>query len=153
MGTKNSVHSPIQGPLNIWTEHSNFQLYIRGTQNPLYLYWYPIFSWSSYMKLVFYAFFMPLLYLSFTQTSQILKFIQKCPCLWSLKNKFQWTQKVFWPLIRKILIWTFWDYKSSWSKKPTPIQPRGVIGAPYYVFSKNAILGSVPFISSGVLVL
>ena len=50
-----------------------------------------------------------------------LKFIQKCPCLSSLKNKFQWTQKIFWPLIRKILIWTFWDYKSSWSKKSTPM--------------------------------
>ena len=71
-----------------------------------------------------------LLFLSSTQTSQNLKFIQKCPCLSSLKNKFQWTQKYFWPLIRKILIWTFWDYKSSWSKKSTPIQPRGVIGAP-----------------------
>ena len=70
----------------------------------------------------------------------------------SLKNKFQWTQKFFWLLIRKILIWTFQDYESSWSKKSTPIQPRGVIGAPpYYVFSKDAILGSVPSISSEVL--
>jgi hypothetical protein len=25
----------------------------------------------------------------------------------SIKNKFQWTQNIFWPLIRKILIWTF----------------------------------------------
>ena len=48
-----------------------------------------------------------LLFLSSTQTSQNLKFIQKCPCLSSLKNKFQWTQNNFWPLIRKILIWTF----------------------------------------------
>ena len=36
----------------------------------------------------------------------------------------------------------------------TPIQPRGVIEAPpppYYVFSKDANLGSVPSISSEVL--
>ena len=78
-----------------------------------------------------------LLFLSSTQTSQNLKFIQKCPCLSSLKNKFQWTQKKFRPLIRKILIWTFWDYKSSWSKKSTPIQPRGVIGAPLLCIFKR----------------
>ena len=78
-----------------------------------------------------------LLFLSSTQTSQNLKFIQKCPCLSSLKNKFQWTQNFFWPLIRKILIWTFWDYKSSWSKKSTPIQPRGVIGAPLLCIFKR----------------
>jgi hypothetical protein len=33
------------------------------------------------------------------------------------------------------------------------IQPWGVIGAPYYVFSKDAILGSVPSISSEILAL
>ena len=83
-----------------------------------------------------------LLFLSSTQTSQNLKFIQKCPCLSSLKNKFQWTQNFFWPLIRKILIWTFWDYKSSWSKKPAPIQPQGVIGAPPTMyFQKIQFLG------------
>ena len=83
-----------------------------------------------------------LLFLSSTQTSQNLKFIQKSPCLSSLKNKFQWTQKTFWPLIRMILIWTFWDYNSSWSKKSTPIQPRGVIGAPPTMyFQKMQFLG------------
>ena len=92
-----------------------------------------------------------MLFLISTSTSQNLKFIQKCSCLSSSKNKFQWTQNFFWPLIRKVLIWTFWDYKSLWSKKSTPIQPQGVIGAPYYVFSKDAILGSVPSISSEVL--
>ena len=56
--------------------------------------------------------------------------IQKCSFLSSLKNKLLWIQKNFRPLIRKILIWTFWNYKSSWSKKSTPIQPRDVIGAP-----------------------
>ena len=110
----------IQGPLNIWTEHSN-------CQKPLQLYWYPIFSWFFFMKLFFYAYkswghdpiwyfsclcrkfseLRALLFLSSTQTSQNLKFIQKCLCLSSLKNKFQWTQNFFWPLIRKILIWTF----------------------------------------------
>ena len=45
-------------------------------------------------------------------------------------------------LIRKVLIWTFWDYKSLWSKKPTPIQPQGVIGAPPTMyFQKMQILG------------
>ena len=34
-----------------------------------------------------------LVFLSSIQTSQNPKFIQKCPCLSSLKNKFQWTQK------------------------------------------------------------
>ena len=82
-----------------------------------------------------------LLFLSSTQTSQNLKFIQKCPCLSSLKNKFQWTQKKFWPLIRKILIWTFWDYKSSWSKKSTPIQPGSVIGAPLLCIFKRCNSG------------
>ena len=55
-----------------------------------------------------------LLFLSSTQTSQNLKFTKKCPCLSSLKNKFQWTQKIFWPLIRKILMWIFWVM--LWSK-------------------------------------
>ena len=55
--------------------------------------------------------------------------VQKCPCLSSLTNKFQWTREMFWPLIRRILIWIFWNYKSSWSKKSTPTQPVGVIGA------------------------
>ena len=83
-----------------------------------------------------------LLFLSSTQTRQNLKFIPKCLCLSILKNKFQWTQNVFWPLIRKILIWTFWDYKSSLSKKSTPIQPRGVIGAPPTMyFQKIQFLG------------
>ena len=36
-------------------------------------------------------------------------------------------------------------------QKSTPIHPWGVIGAPYYVFSKYAILGSVPVISSEAL--
>ena len=67
-------------------------------------------------------------FLSSTQTNQNLKFIPKCLCLSSFKNKFQWTQKNVWPL----------NYKSSWSKQSTPIQPRGVIGAPfpYYVFKR-----------------
>ena len=44
--------------------------------------------------------------------------------------------------IRKVLIWTFWDYKSLWSKKSTPIQPQGVIGAPPTMyFQKMQILG------------
>ena len=58
-----------------------------------------------------------LLFLSSTQTRQNLKFIHKCPCLSSLKNKFQWTQKK--------------------SKKSTPIQPQSVIGAPLlYIFKR-----------------
>ena len=28
---------------------------------------------------------------------------------------------------KKCLIWTFWDYKTSWSKKSTPIQPRSPV--------------------------
>ena len=83
-----------------------------------------------------------LLFLISTPNSQNLKFIQKCSCLSSSKNKFQWTQKKFWHLIRKVLIWTFWDYKSSLSKKSTPIQPRGVIGAPPTMyFQKMQFLG------------
>ena len=54
-----------------------------------------------------------LLFLSSTQTSQNLKFIQKCLCLSSLKNKFQSTQKNFWPLItenQRLLL-------STWSQE------------------------------------
>ena len=44
--------------------------------------------------------------------------------------------------MRKVLIWTFWDYKSLWSKKSTPIQSQGVIGAPPTMyFQKMQILG------------
>ena len=78
-----------------------------------------------------------LLFLRSTQISQNLKSIQKCPCLSSLKNKFQWTQKHFWPLNRKILIWTFWDCKSSLSKKSASIRPWGVIGAPLLCIFKR----------------
>ena len=90
-----------------------------------------------------------LLFLSSSPTSQNLKFIRKCPCLSSLKNKFQWTQNFFWPLIRKILILTFWDYRTSWSKKSTPIQSRGPgcnRSPPYYIFSEDAILGSTYYV-------
>ena len=38
------------------------------------------------------------------------------------------SKKIFWPLIKRILKWTFWGYKSSWSKKSTPIQPWGFLG-------------------------
>jgi hypothetical protein len=116
-----------QGPLNIWTEHSNYQIHSRGDSKTLIVYKYPIFSWFFFVKLFFYAYkswghdpiwyfsylcrkfseLRALLFLSSTQTSPDLKFIQKYPCLSSLKNKFQWTQKHFWPLIRRILIWTF----------------------------------------------
>ena len=51
-----------------------------------------------------------LLFLSSTQTSQNLKFIQKCPRLSSLKTSLVNSKNV-WPLIRKILVWTFWHYK------------------------------------------
>ena len=78
-----------------------------------------------------------IVFLSSIQSSQNMKFIKKCPWLSSLKTKFQWTKTFFWPLIRKVLIWTFWDYKSSWSKKSTPIQPWGVIGAPLLCIFKR----------------
>ena len=54
-----------------------------------------------------------------------------------LKKQVPVNSKIFWHLIRKILIWTFWDYKSSWSKKSTPIQPQGVIGAPLLCIFKR----------------
>ena len=152
---------------DLWIYRQNTQIakyIVGGTQKPnifliffMKLFFYAYKSWGHdpiwYFSCLCRKFseLRALLFLSSTQTSQNLKFIQKCPCLSSLKNKFQWTQKIFWPLIRKILIWTFWDYKSSWSKKSTPIQPWGAIGAPYYVFSKDAILGSVPSISSEAL--
>ena len=151
-----------QGPLNIWTEHSNCQIHSRGDSKTLIALLIPNIFLIFFMKLFFYAYkswghdpiwyfsclcrkfseLRALLFLSSTQTSQNLKFIKKCPCLSSLKSKFQWAQNFFWPLIRKILIWTFWDYKSSRSKKSTPIQPRGVIGAPPTMyFQKMQFLG------------
>ena len=155
-------HSTSQGPLNIWTEHSNCQIHSRVDSKTFIALLIPNIFLIFFMKLFFYAYkswghdpiwyfsclcrkfseLRALLFLSSTQTSQNLKFIQKCPCLSSLKNKFQWTQKIFWPHIREVLIWTFWDYKSLWSKKPTPIQPQGVIGAPPTMyFQKMQILG------------
>ena len=71
------------------------------------------------------------------------------PCLSSWKNKFQWTQKNFWPLIWKILTRTFVDHKCSLSKKSTPIQPQGVIGDPFFTmyFQKKQFLGfPLPFL-------
>ena len=116
-----------QGPLIIWTGHSNCQIHSRGDSKTLIALLIPNNFLNFFMKLFFYAYkswghdpiwyfsclcrkfseLRALLFLSSTQTSQNLKFIQKCPCLSSLKNKFQWTQKKFWPLITKILIWTF----------------------------------------------
>ena len=37
-----------------------------------------------------------------------IKLIKKCPCLSSLKTEFWSIQNIFWPLIRKILMWTFY---------------------------------------------
>ena len=102
-----------QGPLNIWTEHSNCQIHSRGDSKTLIALLIPNIFLIFFMKLFFYAYkswghdpiwyfsclcrkfseLRALLFLSSTQTSQNLKFIQKCPCLSSLKNKFQWTQK------------------------------------------------------------
>ena len=109
-----------QGPLNIWTEHSNCQIHSRGDSKTLIALLIPNIFLIFFMKLFFYAYkswghdpiwyfsclcrkfseLRALLFLSSTQTSQNLKFIQKCSR--SLKNKFQ-----FWPLIKKILILTF----------------------------------------------
>ena len=36
---------PSQGPLNIWTEHSNCQIHTIGDSKTLIAYWYPILSW------------------------------------------------------------------------------------------------------------
>ena len=122
-----------QGPLNIWTEHSNCQIHSRGDSKTLIALLIPIIFLILLIKVCFYAYkswghdpiwyfsclcrkfseLRVLLFLSSTQTSQNLKFIQKCPCLSSLKNKFQWTQNSFWPLIRKILMWNFKYHKSS----------------------------------------
>ena len=115
---------------DLWIYGQNTQIakYIsRGDSKPLIALLIPNIFLIFFMKLFFYAYkswghdpiwyfsclcrkfseLRALLFLSSTQTSQNLKFIQKCPCLSSLKNKFQWTQNNFWPLIRKILIWTF----------------------------------------------
>ena len=103
-----------QGPLNIWTEHSNCQVHSRVDSKTLtYSFTDTQYFLDFFMKLFSYAYkswghdpiwyfsclcrkfseLRALLFLSSTQTSQNMKFIQKCPCLSSLKNKFQWTQK------------------------------------------------------------
>ena len=48
----------------------------------------------------------------------------------SLKTKFQWTQKFFLPLVRKILM-------ILRAKKSTPIQPQGVMGVPLLCIFKR----------------
>ena len=93
--------------------------------------------WASYMAFDLTKFWSLLILVSVNENSNCKWHLCARPCLSSLKNKFQWTQNNVWPLIRKILIWTFWDYKSSWSKKSTPIQPRGVIGAPLLCIFKR----------------
>ena len=65
----------------------------------------------------------------------------KMPMFEQLKKKVPVNSKNFLTKFRKILIWTFWDYKSSWSKKSTPIQARAVIGAPTMYFQKMQFLG------------
>ena len=103
---------------------------------------YPIFSWF-FMKLFSNAYkswghdpiwYFPCLCRKFSEFSALL-----FACLSSLKIKFRWTENNFWLnnfwlLIRKIFIQPFLDYKSSWSKKSTPIQPRGVIGVPITMY-------------------
>ena len=114
------ISSLNQGPLNIWTEHSNCQIHNRRDSKNLAALLIPNIFLNFFMKLFFYAYknwghdtisclcrkfseLRALLFLSSTQTSQNLKFIKKCPCLSSLKTKFQWTQIKFWPLDVKFL--------------------------------------------------
>ena len=51
------------------------------------------------------------------------EFDPKMPMFEQLKKTSSSEHKQFFDPIRKILIWTFWDYKGSWSKKSAPIQP------------------------------
>ena len=99
--------------------------------------WISLNIWTEYMgdsktlialliTNIFLIFFMKLFFYAFKSWGHG----PICPFLSSLKNKFQWTQNSFWSFIRKVLIWSFLDNSSLWSKKSTPIQPRGVIGAP-----------------------
>ena len=81
--------------------------------------------------------------------------------IWNLsKNVHAWAawktssselKKCFDPSLGRSWYDFFRTIRAHGPKHQPPVQPRGVIGAPYYVFSKDAILGSVPSISSVVL--
>ena len=129
-----------QGLLNIWTEHSNCQIHSRGDSKILIALLIPNIFLIFFMKLFFYAYkswghdpiwyfsclcrkfseLRALLFLSSTQTSQNLKFIQKCPCLSSLKNKFQWTQKNFDPSLERSWYELFRILKAHGPKNQPP---------------------------------
>ena len=64
----------------------------------------------------------------------------KMPVFEQLKKQIPVNSNQFWPLIKKILIWTFWDYKSSWSKKSTSILPSNR-SPPTMYFQKTQFLG------------
>ena len=66
-----------------------------------------MFWYFSYPCRKFISDFSAMLFQSSTPSSQNMKFIKKWPFWSSLTTKFQWTQKLFWPFIRKILMWTF----------------------------------------------
>ena len=116
LGGRAIGHKLNLGPLNIWTEHSNYQIHSRGYSKTLtalpniflILFWNdfsmraykscgqnPIWHFSCLCRK--FSEFRALLFLSSTRISQNLSFIKKCPYLNSWK-KFQWTQKISWPL-------------------------------------------------------
>ena len=132
----------IQGPLNIWTEHSNCQTSRRDSKTLIAL-MIPnillIFLWNYFSNHIKADIWFDILhvFLENSVNSELCFF--KPAKIWNLsKNAY--------------VLWTFLDYKSSGSKKSTPIRLRVCNRSPpYYVFSKNAILGSVPSNSSEVL--
>ena len=132
----------MQGPLNIWTEHSNCQIHSRGDSKTLIALLitniFLIFLWNDFLMHIkavgmtqfdiFHAFVENSVNLEFAfselySNQPKSEIYPKMPMFEQLKKQVPVNSKIFWPLIRKILIWTFWDYKSSWSKKSTPIQP------------------------------
>ena len=82
-----------------------------------------------------------LLFLSSTQTSQNLKFIQKCPCLSSLKNKFQWTQNNFNPSLQRSWYELFIVIKAHGPKINPHPAPGCNRSPPIMYFQKMQFLG------------
>ena len=95
-----------QGPLNTWTVHINCQIHSRGDSNDLIallvINIFLIFLWNYFSihikaegmtqsDIFHVSELRALLFLRSTQTSQNLKFLQKCPCLssWLERSLFE----------------------------------------------------------------
>ena len=120
----------IQGPLDIWTEHSNCQIHNRGDSKTLIALLIPnIFLWnyfSMHIKaegMIQFDIFhvcrkfneLSFAFSDLYSNQPKSEIYPKMPMFEQLKKQVPVNSKKFLTQFRKILIWPFWDYKSSWS--------------------------------------